>query len=204
MRAGTAPGAGALACDGRGGRARAAPCATSIHRWSACRSRLPGWRPTAIWSPATAARVPLRPTGQVGEFVGAVRYRAWQPASALHPTIGVHAPLTFDLFDYLDEALAGRLPVSCHPSRRLEPRAISGQFVRSREPAIGKRFFAWAIVRAPWRRRLRRSTRSFRSRSICASERWLKRHLETYLSDARRYDELLDSSGECARRTGGR
>ena len=43
--------------------------------------------------------VPLRPTGTVGEFVGAVRYRAWQPASALHPTIGVHVPLTFDLYD---------------------------------------------------------------------------------------------------------
>ena len=41
----------------------------------------------------------MRPTGQVGEFVGAVRYRAWQPPSALHPTIGIHAPLTFDLFD---------------------------------------------------------------------------------------------------------
>src|ERR1700720_764779 len=42
-------------------------------------------------------RVPLRPTGRVGEFVAGVRYRAWQPPNALHPTIGVHAPLTFDL-----------------------------------------------------------------------------------------------------------
>jgi uncharacterized protein (DUF2126 family)/transglutaminase-like putative cysteine protease len=43
--------------------------------------------------------LPLRPTGKVGEFIAAVRYRAWQPPSALHPTIGVNAPLTFDLFD---------------------------------------------------------------------------------------------------------
>jgi len=44
-------------------------------------------------------RVPLRSTGQHGEFVGGVRYRAWQPPSALHPTIGVHTPLVFDVID---------------------------------------------------------------------------------------------------------
>jgi uncharacterized protein (DUF2126 family)/transglutaminase-like putative cysteine protease len=44
-------------------------------------------------------RVPMRSTGRHGEYVGGVRYRAWQPPSALHPMIGVHVPLTFDLID---------------------------------------------------------------------------------------------------------
>ncbi len=44
-------------------------------------------------------RVPLKGTGRKGEFVAGVRYRAWAPPSALHPTIGVHTPLTFDLID---------------------------------------------------------------------------------------------------------
>src|SRR5690242_18787861 len=44
-------------------------------------------------------RIPLRRTGVPGEFVAGVRFRAWQPPSALHPTIPVHAPLVFDLVD---------------------------------------------------------------------------------------------------------
>ena len=44
-------------------------------------------------------RVPLRPTGTDGELVAGVRYRAWQPPSCLHPTIGVHTPLIFDVVD---------------------------------------------------------------------------------------------------------
>jgi len=44
-------------------------------------------------------RVPIRTTGRHGEYVGGVRYRAWQPPSALHPLIGVHVPLVFDLID---------------------------------------------------------------------------------------------------------
>jgi uncharacterized protein (DUF2126 family)/transglutaminase-like putative cysteine protease len=43
--------------------------------------------------------VPLHAVGADGARVGGVRYRAWQPASCLHPTIGVHAPLTVDLVD---------------------------------------------------------------------------------------------------------
>ncbi|MCA9524096.1 MAG: transglutaminase family protein [Myxococcales bacterium] len=44
-------------------------------------------------------RIPLAPTDTLGELVGGVRYRAWQPPHCLHPNIGVHTPLVFDLVD---------------------------------------------------------------------------------------------------------
>ena len=44
-------------------------------------------------------RVPLHPTGPNGQFIAGVRYRAWQPPNCLHPTIGVHSPLVFDIVD---------------------------------------------------------------------------------------------------------
>jgi uncharacterized protein (DUF2126 family) len=43
----------------------------------------------------------------VGEYVAGVRYRAWQPPSALHPTIGVDSPLVFDLVDTWNERSVG-------------------------------------------------------------------------------------------------
>ena len=63
--------------------------------------------------------IPLRPTGKVGEFVAGVRYRAWQPTSALHPLIAPHAPLTIDLVDtWMNRSVGGCQYHVAHPGGR--------------------------------------------------------------------------------------
>ena len=64
-------------------------------------------------------RVPLHPTGTRGEYVAGIRYRAWQPPSCLHPTIGVHAPLVFDLYDtWSNRSIGGASWYVSHPGGR--------------------------------------------------------------------------------------
>lgn len=64
-------------------------------------------------------RLPLASTGTKGEFVAAVRFRAWQPPTCLHPTIEVHSPLVFDIVDTWNRASLGGVRYHvAHPGGR--------------------------------------------------------------------------------------
>jgi uncharacterized protein (DUF2126 family) len=81
--------------------------------------KLDGAAPDRYVVTCNGVALPLQPTGVMGEYVAGVRYRAWQPSSALHPTIGIDSPLTFDIVDTWNQrSLGGCQYHVTHPGGR--------------------------------------------------------------------------------------
>ena len=102
--------------------------------------------------------IPLHPTGTNGEYVAGVRYRAWQPPNCLHPTIGVHAPLSSTSWTP-GTAVARRLHLSRRASRRAQLRHLPVNTYEAESRRLA-RFFRLGHTPGP----MSRSARPARSR----------------------------------------
>jgi uncharacterized protein (DUF2126 family) len=81
--------------------------------------KLVGLAPERYQVACNGVLIPLHSTGAAGEYIAGVRYRAWQPPSALHPTIGVDSPLVFDLVDtWNGRSIGGCTYHVAHPGGR--------------------------------------------------------------------------------------
>ncbi len=64
-------------------------------------------------------KINLQPTAIEGEYVAGVKYRAWQPPSALHPLLKVNSPLVFDVVDtWSGKTIGGCTYHVSHPGGR--------------------------------------------------------------------------------------
>jgi uncharacterized protein (DUF2126 family) len=82
-------------------------------------ARVSGWVDERFILACNGHAVPLGRTETEGEFVGGIRFKAWDPPSALHPTIRAQGPLVFDVFDrWTGRSLGGLTHHVSHPGGR--------------------------------------------------------------------------------------
>jgi uncharacterized protein (DUF2126 family) len=79
-------------------------------------AKVTGWVAERFILSCNGVAVPLQPTDTLGEYVGAVRFKAWNPPNALHPTVRAQSPLVFDIYDrWSGRSLGGLTHYVSHP-----------------------------------------------------------------------------------------
>jgi uncharacterized protein (DUF2126 family)/transglutaminase-like putative cysteine protease len=82
-------------------------------------AKVSGWVDERYTLSCNGAALPLQKTEVPGEYVAGVRFKAWNPYSALHPTIKAQVPLIFDVYDkWSGRSIGGMSHHVAHPGGR--------------------------------------------------------------------------------------
>ncbi len=82
-------------------------------------AKVNGWIDERYVLACNGVALPMTRTDRVGEYVAGVRFKAWKPPFALHPTIEAQTPLTFDVYDrWTGRSLGGMQHHVSHPGGR--------------------------------------------------------------------------------------